>query len=43
MHAPAAGMLSAELIADGAIRSVDARLLSANRFGGAPAAEPTGF
>jgi sarcosine oxidase subunit beta len=44
MHAPAAGLLSAELIADGAMRSVDGRLLSASRFaGGALSAEPTGF
>jgi glycine/D-amino acid oxidase-like deaminating enzyme len=44
MHAPAAGLLSAELIADGAIRSVDGRPLSASRFGDENlSAEPTGF
>jgi sarcosine oxidase subunit beta len=44
MHAPAAGLLSAELIAGGAMRSVDGRLLSASRFvGGNLSAEPTGF
>ena len=44
MHAPAAGLLSAELIIDGAIRSVDGGLLSASRFAGAELpAEPTGF
>jgi len=44
MHAPAAGLLSAELIASGATRSVDGRLLSANRFADANlSAEPTGF
>lgn len=44
MHAPAAGLLSAELIADGAMRSVDGRLLSASRFVGVDlSAEPTGF
>jgi sarcosine oxidase subunit beta len=44
MHAPAAGLLSAELIAEGATRSVDGRLLSASRFdSGDLSAEPTGF
>ena len=44
MHAPAAGLLSAELIADGAMRSVDGRLLSASRFVDEDlSAEPTGF
>lgn len=44
MHAPAAGLLSAELIADGAIRSVDGGLLSASRFAGEKlSAEATGF
>lgn len=44
MHAPAAGRLAAELIIDGDIRSVDSRLLSADRFldSGGPA-EATGF
>jgi glycine/D-amino acid oxidase-like deaminating enzyme len=32
MHAPAAGLLSAELIIDGGMRSADAALLSAGRF-----------
>jgi sarcosine oxidase subunit beta len=44
MHAPAAGLLSAELIAEGAIRSVDGKLLSASRFRGEDASlELTGF
>ncbi len=44
MHAPAAGLLCAELIVDGAVRSVDSRLLSASRFAREnPSAEPTGF
>jgi sarcosine oxidase subunit beta len=44
MHAPAAGLLSAELIADGGMRSVDVKLLSASRFAGENlSAEPTGF
>jgi glycine/D-amino acid oxidase-like deaminating enzyme len=44
MHAPAAGLLAAELIADGAMRSVDGSLLSARRFtAGSLPAEPTGF
>lgn len=32
MHSPAAGLLAAELIADGALRSVDADLVSIRRF-----------
>jgi sarcosine oxidase subunit beta len=44
MHAPAAGLLAAELIADGSIRSVDGALLSARRFTvGDFSVEPTGF
>ncbi len=44
MHAPAAALLSAELIADGAIRSVDGRLLSASRFANKDlSTEATGF
>jgi sarcosine oxidase, subunit beta len=44
MHAPAAGLLSAELIIDGAVRSVDGTMLSASRFAGTkPSAELTGF
>jgi sarcosine oxidase, subunit beta len=44
MHAPAAGLLLAELIFDGAIRSANATELSAGRFGqNQPAAETTGF
>jgi sarcosine oxidase subunit beta len=44
MHAPAAGRLATELIVDGAIRSVDSGMLSADRFraNGGPA-EATGF
>jgi len=44
MHAPAAGLLAAELIADGSVRSVDGALLSARRFTvGDFSVEPTGF
>ena len=44
MHAPAAGILTAELIIDGAIRSVNAAALTAVRFGSAhDAHETTGF
>lgn len=44
MHAPAAGLLCAELIIDGSIRSVDDALLSAARFSADdPSPEPTGF
>jgi sarcosine oxidase subunit beta len=44
MHAPAAGRLATELIVDGAIRSVDSGLLSADRFlGNRGPAEATGF
>jgi len=44
MHAPAAGLLAAELIADGAMRSMDGMLLSASRFADKNLlAEPTGF
>jgi len=44
MHAPAAGRLATELIVDGDIRSVDSRLISADRFiGKGEAAEATGF
>ncbi|MGH3083979.1 MAG: NAD(P)/FAD-dependent oxidoreductase, partial [Gaiellaceae bacterium] len=44
MHASAAGFLSAELIIDGAMRSVDAALVSAQRFADRDVeVEPTGF
>jgi len=44
MLAPAAGMLAAELIVDGGIRSMDPTLLAADRFKGANRpAETTGF
>lgn len=44
MHAPAAGLLSAELIIDGAMRSVDAALVSSERFADRDVeVEPTGF
>jgi hypothetical protein len=44
MHAPAAGLLAAELIIDGAVRSVDAALVSAERFADRDVeVEPTGF
>jgi sarcosine oxidase subunit beta len=44
MHAPAAGLLAAELIVDGAIRSVDAKLVSKGRFGDRDSTvETTGF
>jgi sarcosine oxidase subunit beta len=44
MHAPAAGRLATELIVDGGIRSVDSRLLCADRFlGNKGPAEATGF
>jgi sarcosine oxidase subunit beta len=44
MFAPAAGMLAAEVIVDGGIRSVDPTLLAADRFSTAnQLAETTGF
>ena len=44
MHAPAAGLLSAELIIDGAMRSIDAALVSVRRFADGDAeVETTGF
>jgi sarcosine oxidase subunit beta len=44
MHAPAAGVLAAELIVDGAIRSVDAEIVSLRRFGNSGSTvETTGF
>ena len=45
MHAPAAGTLIAELVAEGSIRSADAAALSARRFTDerGPSSEKTGF
>ena len=45
MHAPAAGMLMAELIVDGTLRSANAAALAANRFSDerGPSSEKTGF